>query len=101
MTPQDRLGGGKDTSLPSTQFPVGTPFPATLLGEENGYYIKKIMQEAESRTRKILQSLKRDGYSKRIGRKLEPHTIKALNEIRDIITKPDSVEDGCSSQNSQ
>jgi hypothetical protein len=92
MSPKDNLGGGKDTSLPPVQFPVGTPFPAVLLHEENGYYIKTIMKQAESRLRKILESLKREGFSKRQGRKIPAGNQKELDEIRDIITNPESVQ---------
>ncbi len=91
-TPKHRLGGGADTSLPPIAFPVGTLFPVEFLQEENGYYIRIIMKQAESRLRKTLEGMRRKGYSKRMGRKLHPHNAGQLAEIRDIITTPDSVE---------
>lgn len=86
------LGGGSDTSIPPIAYPVGTPFPAELLKDEKDYYIKTIMKQAESRTRKILESLKRQGFRERTGHKMHPFNVDQLQQIRDIITNPDSIE---------
>lgn len=86
------LGGGRDMSIPPIVYSVGTPFPMELLKGENGYYIKTIMKQAESRLRKISESLKRQGIRERTGRKLLPHNMDQLQQIRDIVTNPDSVD---------
>ncbi len=94
-TPQHALGSNSG-KLPAYLYPVGTSFPHHLLvkdASDEGYYIKLMMKQAESDMRKILRSLRRGGYSSPLkGRKIPAYNQAQLDEIRDMITHPDSVE---------